>query len=286
MKTLFVYFNQDGFIRSIEKHILEAMDELSFSYEHCYIEDYPKIVEEFEPIMTIFFHPNSLIYKFTDIIQNQKGHKLLWDMESPYESDIPFDMLPYIHYMFISDEATVEELKKKTPSNQIYYVPHACAPKIHRPISRSEIPWEYRSDYILIGNAYRSRIKWLADNVELFKDDSLTVIGIGYWGIEGYSNQRFIRRHVSEEECVLYYNGARKVLNLHRMAGDLDMSNKRNIEPRHLNNRFYEVAAMGKEQIIVGRDSMLEEAKRVQGLDPNEYSYVARLKKYLVPILG
>jgi len=285
MKTLVVFFNHDGHIRNLERHITDAMTDLAIEHEVCYIEEFPKKSREYEPILTLFFHPNKLIYNYKSAIEKLKGHKLLWDMESPYESDIVFDMLPLIHYMFISDEATVDMLKKDNPTNEIFYVPHACDPKIHKPIEPEEIPYEYKSDFVLIGNAYESRIKWLQENREMFKGNLLTVIGVGYWGLEGFHNQRFIRHHVSEEECVKYYNGAKTVLNLHRINTDLDMANERGIAPKHLNNRFYEVAAMGRPQIIEGRGTMTEEAKRINTLKPEEYSYTARLKEFFVPLL-
>lgn len=285
MKVLFVWFNFDGYIKVIEKNILMAFDALNIEYKSCYIEELTDTLKNYDPIFVVFFHPNKLIYNFVEQIKEMKCHKLLWDMESPYESDIVFDMLPYIYYIFTSDKATARELEKESTANKIFFVPHACNPEVHKKIEYKDLPFEYKSDYVLVGNAYESRLKFLEDNEEKFRNLTLTVIGVGYWGMKNLQNQRFIRHHVSEEECIKYYNGAKIVLNPHRINTDLDMANKRNIVPEHLNNRFYELSAMGINQWVENRDNMKDEIEKVQKQKPEDYSYVSRLRDFFVPLL-
>ncbi len=282
MKTLVVYSNLDGFAVQLKNHIEDALDELQIEWKECFIEDVSRINNEFEPTMNLFFHPNKNIYDYIPVIENLKGHKLLWSMEDPYESDITFDMAKYFYYIFTSDKATAEELKKEFPNNSIHYVPHACNPKVHKPM---EVPYEYRSDLCLAGNAYDSRIAYFQKNSEEMKNKMVILIGVGYRGLDGFQSQKLIHGHVSEAEVVKYCNGAKTVLNLHRINSDLDMANKREIKPMHLNNRFYEVAAMGRPQIVENRDEMLEEVKKIVEMKPEEYSYVARLKEYYLPLL-
>ena len=282
MKTLLVYFNVDGFAVQLKNHVEAAFDELNIEWKECYIEDLQQAAESFQPIMTVFFHPNKRIYDFYGVINNIQGHKLLWSMEDPYESDITFDMLPHIYYIFTSDKNTAEALKNESKPNHIEYVPHACNPKVHRHI---EVPYEYRSDICFVGNAYKSRIEYLQDRAEGFRNKMVTLIGVGYRGLDGYQNQRVIHGHISEPEMVKYINGAKCVLNLHRQNSDLDMANRRGIKPMHLNNRFYEVQACGVVQVIEGRDDMKDEIAEVMNIKPEDYSYKARLNKYFLPLL-
>jgi spore maturation protein CgeB len=232
--------------------------------------------------MHIFFHPNKRIYNFIPVITELKGHKLYWTHEDPYESDITFDMAQHFYYMFTSDENTANQLKKEFPGNSINYVPHACNPKVHKP---QEVSYEYRSDICFVGNAYESRLKYLSENKDKFNDKMVTLIGVGYRGLDGYQNQRVIHGHVSEEEMDKYLNGAKLVLNIHRLNTDLDMANKRGLEPKHLNNRFYEVSAMNKTQLVENRDDMKDEIERVGKMKPEEYSYKSRLIKYYLNLL-
>lgn len=282
MKTLLVYSNVDGFAVQIKNHIEAALDELEIEWKECFVEDVVQFSAAFGPTMHIFFHPNQTIYKMLPAIKDLKGHKLLWSMEDPYESDITFDLLSYFYYIFTSDQNTAELLKKESTSNLIQYVPHAANPKVHKPM---EVPYEYRSDILFVGNAYPSRLKFFQENAEKFKNQMVTIIGVGYRGLDGYQHQRVIHGHISEPEMVKYINGAKLVLNLHRQLGDLDMANKRNIEPKHLNNRFYEVSACNRPQAVEGRDSMIDEIKAVGEMRPEEYSYKARLTKYYLPLL-
>ena len=282
MKTLVIYFNLDGFAVQLKNHIEDALDELQIEWQECHISQAAEMSATFQPTMHLFFHPNKQIYDYLPQIKEMKGHKLLWSMEDPYESDLTFDMLPYFYYIFTSDENTANELQKSAPGNSIKYVPHACNPKVHHPL---RVPWNYKSDICFIGNAYESRIDYLNRNMNSWIGKILMLVGVGYRGVGGLDEHHVIHGHISEEEMVKYANGAKVCLNLHRLNSDLDMANSRNIQPRHLNNRFYELAAMGKSQVVEGRDDMLEEIKAVMEKNPDEYSYVARLKEFYLPLL-
>lgn len=281
MKTLLVQSNEDGFIVSIQKHIEKALSELEIEWRHCFLPDVFEVAKEFQPTMTVFFHPNKSIYKYKDEIKDLPGHKLMWSMEDPYESDITFDMAQYIYYIFTSDEATAIALKKERgDKNKIVYVPHACDPDVHKPMS---VPYSYKSDIVFVGNAYESRIKWLQEHAEEFMDKMVTIIGVGYRGMDGYQNQRVIHGHTSEPDLVRYYNGAKLVLNLHRINSDLDMANSRSLKPSSFNNRYYEIAACGKKQLVTGRgeDYYYEPV----GFNPKKESYKARLIEHYMPLL-
>lgn len=281
MKTLLVYSELSGFAIQIKNHIYDALQELAIESRECYIEDVEKVSKEFQPTMHIFLHHARKLYEYKDVIKGLGGHKLLWTMEDPYESDVTFDMLDTFYYVFTSDENTAKELEKAGISNHIEYVPHACNPKVHRPM---EVSYEYKSDILFVGNAYESRLKWFSDHKDEYKDKMVTIVGVGYRGLDGYQYQRVVHGHISEPEMVKYINGAKLVLNLHRQNSDLDMANKRGITPTSLNNRFYEIAACGKQQLIVGRGN----DNLVTGVPENFHandSYKQRLVKYYLPLL-
>lgn len=279
MKTLLVYSELSGFAIQIKNHIYDALEELQVETRECYIDDVEKVSNEFQPTMHIFLHHQYKLYEKKDVIKGLKGHKLLWTMEDPYESDITFDMLDTFYYIFTSDENTANALKKESTSNHIQYVPHACNPKRHKPI---EVPYEYKSDILFVGNAYESRLKYLQENLPKWKGQLVRIVGVGYRGLDGLGEHHVIHGHISEEEMVKYINGAKLVLNLHRQNSDLDMANKRGIEPSSFNNRYYEVGACKRNQLVIGRgkDTIITDLG-----DPTKYSYVARLKTYYLPLL-
>lgn len=284
MKTLVCYFNVDGFAIQLKNHLESALDELQIEWQECHVGQLSQTVASFQPTMTIFFHPSQSILDNLDVIQAMGGHKLLWSMEDPYESDITFALLPYVYYIFTSDENTAEALRKEATANQIFFVPHAFNPKVHKP---EEVPYEYRSDILFVGNAYESRLKFFQNHAQEYKDKMVTIIGVGYRGLDGYQSQRVIHGHISETEMVKYINGAKLVLNLHRQSSDLDMANKRKIAPSSFNNRYYEVMGCNRKQLVVGRgpEFVLEpvEINREDLLAHGTYKAI--LTKYYLPLL-
>lgn len=281
MKTLIVYFNLDGFAVQLKNHVESALTDLQIEWKETHIHDLAAVSQSFQPTMHIFFHPNKQIYDYLSVIQQLKGHRLLWSMEDPYESDLTFDMLPYFYYIFTSDESTAKALQKEAPANNIKYVPHAANPEVHKSV---EVPFEYRSDILFVGNAYESRLKFFQDHAEEYKDKMVTIIGVGYRGLDGYQNQRIIHGHISESEMVKYINGAKLVLNLHRQNSDLDMANKRGIAPSSYNNRYYETWACGKTQFVVGRGDPFSFTPNVDVVI-KEHSYKARLVQHYLSLL-
>jgi len=286
MKTLVCFFNYDGMIVNIQRHIVDALLDMDCETRECHITELEKVAQEFQPIMVLLFHPNKEVYKYKPVIQTLHCHVLAWDLESPYESDIIFDLAEIITNVFTSDENTANALKASFPYKKIFYVPHACNPKVHHPM---EVPYEYKSDILFVGNAYPSRIQWFRDHAKEYKDQMVTLVGVGYRGLDGYQNQRVLHTHISEPEMIKYINGAKLVLNLHRMNSDLDMANARKIEPLSFNNRYFEVAACGKQQLVVGRG---EPPRLVRALEGDELakfqeinSYKKRLKDFYLDIL-
>src|SRR3990167_2391780 len=227
MKTLVIYSNLDGFAVQLKNHLEDALEELQIEWKECFIEDVFKASESFQPTMHIFFHPNEKIRQLFSGISELKGHKLFWTHEDPYESDLTFDALPHFYYIFTSDENTANALIKESSANHIAHVAHACNPKVHKPM---EVSWNYKSDICFVGNAYESRLKFFQEHAEEYRDKLVKIIGVGYRGLDGYQYQHLLHGHISEEEMVRYYNGAKFVLNLHRQSGDLDMANRRNIQ--------------------------------------------------------
>lgn len=251
MKTLFVYFNVDAFAIQLRDHITSALKDLRIEYKVCHITSFERESESFQPTMTIFFHPNELAYEYRDAIRKAKGHKLVWSMEDPWEIDLTEDIMSMgVYYCFTMDENAAKHLTRLHSKDQVYYVPHALNPRYHRPL---EIEYKHRSDILFVGNAYPSRLDWLERNAPKFKNKYMTIIGVGYRGLPGYDHQNIIEGHIHQDEMLRYISGSKLVLNLHRQNEDLRMRNTTDVIPTSFNNRYYEVAAMGKRQLVVGR---------------------------------
>lgn len=283
MKTLLVYSELSGFAIQIKNHIFDALQELQIESRECFIEDVKQVSDTFQPTMHIFLHHQHRLYDYLPVIKELKGHRLLWTMDDPYESDVTFDMLPHFYYVFTSDEETANRLKSEGTPNHIQYVPHACNPKVHKPMV---VPFEYRQDISFIGNAYPFRLKYFSEHAKDLAENTVTIVGVGYRGLDGYQHQRVVHGHISEPEMVKYINGSKLCLNIHRQNSDLDMANKRKIEAKSLNNRYYEIWACGKNQQVIGRgDTFTKTGEDWEDAHKN-HSYKARLVKYYLPLLS
>lgn len=249
MKTLLVYFNVDSFAVQLRDNVASALKDMRIEYRLCHITSLEREATDFEPVITILFHPNNLYDEYQEAIKNVKGHKLVWSMEDPWEIDLTRKVLDNgVYYGFTFDELSYETLSKEYP-NRIKHVPHACNPKVHKPV---DYEYKHRSDILFIGNAYPSRIKWFIDNADRFKNKYVTIIGVGYSGMPGYEKQNIIDGHVDPDDMFKYISGSKLVLNIHRQKDDLNVS-KTILEPVSFNNRYYEVASIGKEQLVIGR---------------------------------
>lgn len=284
-----VFFNYDGFIVSLQRHVGATLDALNIEWREAHISEALAANLSFQPTMTLFFHPSAIWTKFRPDIAKMYGHKSLWSMEDPYESDITFDLMAYCGHVLTNEETMVTKLKEQLKDKHVYFMPHSYNPAAHHPMNW--VPYEYRSDILFVGNAYPSRLKWFREHADEYRDKLVTIVGVGYRGLAGYQHQRLIHGHISEPEMVKYINGAKLVLNLHRQNSDLDMANHRKLPATSFNNRYYEVAACGADQLVVGRgepflvsdvcaDAKLTCQEVIKGA-----TYAERLGSIYVPLL-
>lgn len=274
MKTLLVYFNVDSFAIQLRDNVISALKEMRIEHRVCHITSLERETKDFEPVMTILFHPNNLYHEYADLIKDTKGHKLVWSMEDPWEIELTRTILNNgVYYAFTFDELSANTLDKEFP-NRVKFVPHACNPKIHHTYDYDYI---HRSDVLFIGNAYPSRIDWFIKNAPKFKNKYVTIIGVGYRGMPGYEKQNIIDGHVDPDEMFKYISGAKLVLNLHRQKDDLNVA-KSDLDPVSYNNRYYEVASIGKKQLLVGRGEDHEFKPKNVGKFRKENSYKKRLE--------
>lgn len=280
-KTLLCYSNLDGFAVQLKNHTEAALTALDVTWQECHISGLAEAHPAFQPTMTLFFHPNVEFRRYAPVVAQLPGHKCLWSMEGPWETDLMLEVYRYCFYALTHEPTEAEALRRADPGKKVLVVPHACNPVVHRP---QAVGYEYRSDVLLVGNAYPSRLRYFREHADELRDKMVTIIGVGYRGLAGYEHQRLIHGHISEPEMVKYINGAKLVLNLHRQADDLPMASSRRLAATAYNNRFYEVAACGVEQQVIGRGDTFVQAGASDEFH-REHSYASRLAQYYLPLL-
>jgi spore maturation protein CgeB len=250
-KIFLAYFNLDGFAVAILTYIREALSDLGIPFRLGFIKNrrlFLSTHKDFNPHITVFFHPSFDLADYADLIHDLPGHKMVWDMEGPYESDVIAQNHHLFGYIFTQDRATADHYRVITADpSKVIFVPHACLPSVHSPVVPS---YDYRSDFLFIGNAFQSRLEFFERHATFFSDYLLTVIGIGYPTWAAYSHQRIMNIHVEPREYVRYTSGAKVVLNIHRLNSDLDMRNSYGVRASSPNNRLFEVACLGRPQLV------------------------------------
>ncbi|MDA7857897.1 glycosyltransferase [bacterium] len=99
--------------------------------------------------------------------------------DNPLLYDPPFKSIPYYDYFFVKDTYVLTHLKKLGLDN-VYYLPQACDPDIHRPIediSKEERDY-YGNDLSFVGTMYPYRVRIL----EIFRNYNLKIWGSGWRG--------------------------------------------------------------------------------------------------------
>jgi spore maturation protein CgeB len=260
-KILLVHFQWDGFVVMIMEYIVEALRSMGTEVRVQFAgnkDDLLQANKDFQPALNIFYHPPMDLDQYQEVITKMGGHKLAWCMECPYEIDTLLTNAGLFGYIFVHDKSSADFLRYRlTRHCRVSHVPHACLPSAHHPRPFS---YEHRSDLLFVGNAFKSRVKFLEEQAAFLSDYMFTLVGIGYPLLPAMSGQRLLNTHVWRDDYYRYVSGARIALNLHRMNSDLDMRNLQNVKASSPNNRLFEIAATGVPQLVdVSRRPELDE---------------------------
>ncbi|PIR01011.1 MAG: hypothetical protein COV66_04080 [Nitrospinae bacterium CG11_big_fil_rev_8_21_14_0_20_45_15] len=166
------------------------------------------------------------------------------------------DVAPlYDHFFTIQRGEFFEELEKiNTPD--YYYLPQACHPQVHRPLSEADNEADrdlepYRADLSFMGAAYFNRQQSFPQLVDYdFK----------IWGTEWNLNTDIGKRvqnenkRLSSEEIVKIYNSGTINLNLHSSTCHSELNPKGDF----VNPRTFEISACGGFQLVDHRSELAE----------------------------
>ncbi len=155
----------------------------------------------------------------------------------------------YDHFFTIQRGAFFEELEKRGIKNY-YYLPQACSPSVHRPLSLDEEDrHKFSADLSFMGAAYYNR----RQSFPRLLDYDFKI-----WGTEwdlgsaiGKKVQNDNER-VSTEDCVKVYNCGKINLNLHSSTFHQDV----NPNGDFVNPRTFEIAACGGFQLVDERSEL------------------------------
>ncbi|WP_072330532.1 MULTISPECIES: glycosyltransferase [unclassified Paenibacillus] len=180
---------------------------------------------------------------------------VIWFADDPYFTNYTADIA--LRYdMVITHEQSCVPFYEQAGCPQVRYLPLAADTGLFRPMP---VPPDYRSDICFIGMAFWNRVAFF-DRLAPYLQGKRVFIGGGLW--ERMSNYRMVRRFVRSgwipvEESVLYYSGAKLVINLHRGPDhETDNRNALRIPAMSVNPRTYEISACGTLQLTDMRQDL------------------------------
>lgn len=161
-------------------------------------------------------------------------------------------VFPYYDYVFTIQRGDFFDELKSKGIKEYYYLPQACAPERHRPLSlTNEEKKIFGSDLSFMGAGYYNRRVFF---------EKLVDFDFKIWGSEWdiYSSVgRLVQKNgarVKEDECIKIYNVAKINLNLHSSTFHEGV----NPIGDFVNPRTFEIAACGGFQLIDYRSELSE----------------------------
>lgn len=161
-------------------------------------------------------------------------------------------LAPLFDYVFCIQKGAAMEAIKAAGAGEVHYLPAACDPGIHRPVSLSpEEIQRWGSAVSFVGAGYHNRQQTFA---------SLASLPFRIWGTEWPECRPFDRlvqergRRLSPEEYVKIFSASEINLNLH------SSTERDGVDPNgdFLNPRLFELAASGAFQLVDQRSLLPE----------------------------
>ena len=189
-------------------------------------------------------------------IRNLGIKTAVWFTDDPYYTDWTVEIAPHYDVVFTLETNCVA-LYRKIGCKKVYLMPFAADPKQFSPKS---VPSKYYSDICFLGTAYWNRVELfekLLPNLQNYK-----VVLIGWWWdrLKNYASFKSNIRlgsWLTPEETSSYYNGAKIVLNMHRLADDDSLNHNGRKTPAHsVNPRTFEINGCATLQMVDDRQEL------------------------------
>ncbi|MEK8131258.1 DUF3880 domain-containing protein [Paenibacillus filicis] len=204
-----------------------------------------------------------------DCVRSLGIRTVIWFADDPYFTNFTA-AIAQRYDTVVTHEQSCVPFYEQAGCAQVHYLPLAADTGLFRPLS---VPPAYRSDICFIGMAFWNRVQFF-DQLAPYLRGKKVFIGGGLW--DRMSNYRMVKRHVRSgwipvEESVMYYSGAKLVINLHRGHDHkTDNKNAQGVPALSVNPRTYEISACGTLQLTDVRDDLT--CYYTPGVDLDVYS--------------
>lgn len=190
-----------------------------------------------------------------DRIREMGIRTAIWFADDPYVTGQTAAIAPHYDAVVTHERSTVE-LYRSVGCAEVHHLAFAADIERFRPVTP---PAAYRCDVCFIGQGFWNRIETFDAIAEELADLRVFIAG-GLW--ERLRNYHLLKRAIRPgwlpvDESVLWYNGAKIVINLHRTAEPgSDNANVSGLPGLSVNPRTFEIAACGAFQLTDRRSDL------------------------------
>lgn len=252
---------------SIIKTLKEVVCELKVGSPD---EDLLGISKIMKPDIALFFSPGvSLQCDQIEELKKQGIKTALWLTDDPYYIDITKSKASCFDVVFTQEYSCVP-LYQSVGCPKVYYLPLAADPDVFHP---KIVNPNYESDILFVGCAFWNRVNLFDSIARYLYKKNVIILGL-YW--ERLKNYGLLKGKIhntwaSPEETASYYNGAKIVINIHRLYDDSTINiNTQKVNANSVNPRTFEISACGAFQLTDIREGLTSFYK--PGVDIATYS--------------
>lgn len=176
----------------------------------------------------------------------------IWLVDDPYnivnhlkKSD-PYD------FVITQDSSCIKAYQEH--GKDVVHIPLAVNPELYHPM---QIDDNYKSDICFVGTGLPARIADFDNMADYLKSKKFILIGKKWDRLKSYDDLKanIINSPIPPSEVAKYYNGAKIVLNIHRINNDIGR-NPEEFIARTPNNRTFDIAACKAFQLATSREDL------------------------------
>jgi spore maturation protein CgeB len=250
IKVLFVKSGNGMPYPPLENSIVKALNQCVRDVKVVTLKhDLVNISKSYMPDIALFFSSGVYLEHYKIEGLKRLGIKTIhWFTDDPYYFDYTKFKASFFDVIFTQEKSCVAHYKSSGCKN-VHFLPLAANLDVFQP---KEVEDKYKSDILFIGNAFRNRVN-LFDSIAdyLYRKDT-KIVGNNWERLKNYSllRPKIYSSWATPEETAKYYNGAKIVLNIHRLHDDsLINYNSNKIKATSVNPRTFEISACGAFQL-------------------------------------
>lgn len=173
----------------------------------------------------------------------------LWLTDDPYYTDVTQNVVPFYDYIFTQDLNCIKFYRGIGCKN-VFHLPLAANQEVFKPSPKEDT---YKYDLSFIGTAFENRIHFVDSIAEYLVGKNIKIVGFGWEKLKNYERLKDkiqLLPLAKYEDALHFYVSTKININLHRSLIDQELNcNSANIQAYSVNNRTFEINAVGSFQL-------------------------------------